>query len=142
MTASATESYYLIPTTTVVSQGWATWSDNVLVDASALPATTILYITTDDRTPSATNFNYILVGGQQAIVANRHPDLYGLEYAGSGGLSNDGATTGSGGTLPNNGVGITAQSRPTGLWSSGYPTYIQILATVANTTLPVLVEPR
>jgi hypothetical protein len=132
MTASATQTYYVATSTSAVSQGWATWSDGILVDAGAVATTTFLYITTDGSTPSASNFNYILQGGQSAVVANRQPKLNSLQAKGDDAL--DFASNGSG-------FGITSQSVPASLWTSGYPTFVSVVASAAGSN-EILVEQR
>jgi len=114
--------------TTAAYADFVTWSDGVLVDAGAIPATTIVYITSDGTTPTASNFNYCIPGGQVTIVANRQPKLNKLQYAGNGGL--DEATNA-------NGLGVTSQSVPGALWTSGYPTYVGVVLSTGTGSVGV-----
>jgi hypothetical protein len=129
--ATDTPMTIIAATTTAASAHFSTWSDGILVDASAILTSTnaILYITTDGTTPTASNFNYVMFAGQVAIVANRQPKLNSLQYAGNAGLDYAGNA---------NGVGITSQTVPaslytgTGTTGTGYPTWISILSSVAS----------
>lgn len=80
--------------TTAVSESWTTWSDGILVDASA--AADPIFVATDGSTASAANYTYIVAPGQVAVVANRQPKLSAAQFAGHGGLNNDGNPTRNG----------------------------------------------
>ena len=115
-------------TETAAYAEFATWSDNIFIDAGAVPAADIVYVTTDGSVPSATNFNYSLQGGQAVLVPNRQPKLNGLQYAGHGGLNQ----------LPQaGGDGLTSQSVPGALWTSGYPVYVGVLLSTGTGSVGV-----
>ena len=126
-TATAAEGY-----------GWTTWADNILVDASAVASTAIVYIATDGTAASATTYTYAINGGQVTIVANRQPKLDALQYVGHGGLDENPQTSG---------YGITTQSVPASLYTgsvntAGDPTYVSVILSTGATGANLGVEQR
>ncbi len=111
---------------TAQSVHFSTWSDNVLVDNSN--GTAPVYVATDGTTASASNYNDIVPAGQVVIISNEQAKLDGLEFVGSGGLNM--------GTNPS-GNGATAQTETGSLWADGYPTFVSLFSTAANTNLGV-----
>jgi len=128
--------------TAAAGTGSTMWSDNFLVDASAIAASAAVYIATDGSVANAASYIHAVNGSQMTIVANRQPKLNSLQYAGHGGGLDE---------LPqSNGVGVTSQSVPASLYTAlgeacsttGLPTYISVILSTGATAASVGVEQR